>query len=386
VPVREPVRRAGPGAVNVAATRHAAFVPDRATTLTRMSTPPSTPLAAARPPDSGEAAAVFGLGRVLGEPIVAARGEMGRIWRLKTTTGRWALKEVFRPGGDAAELARVDAAFQEAALGAGVPLPRPIVARDGRVLVEVGPADHRRSIRVYSWVDLRGRDAIVPIPEVAAILGRLHGLAIADMRPIDPWFREPVPAERWPELVDRAHTAGVSWAAALERLVPDLLAGTELAIRAFASAGSGGGPPDPAAATITCHLDYNPENVLLDTSGRTVVVDWENSGPELPEQELASAVAEFVADPADTADFLRAYADAGGPALLRDRSSFGMILTIQSALARTYAERALDPSFSDEDRARSAHWVADIAAQVFTIERIDRWLDAADRAGLLAAG
>jgi Ser/Thr protein kinase RdoA (MazF antagonist) len=351
-----------------------------------MSTPPSAPLAAARPPDSDEAAAVFGLGRVLSEPIVAARGEMGRIWRLETTTGPWALKEVFRPAADAAELARVDAAFQEAALGAGVPLPRPIVARDGRVLVEVGPTDHRRSIRMYGWVDLRGREAIVPIPEVAAILGRLHGLAIADMRPIDPWFREPVPADRWPELVERARAEGVSWATALERLVPDLLAGTVLAMRAFASSGSGGGAPDPSPATITCHRDYNPENVLLDTSGRPVVVDWENSGPEVPEQELASAVAEFVADPADTAAFLRAYAEAGGPALIRDRSSFGMVLTVQSALVRAYAERALDPSFGDEDRARSAHWVADIAAHVFTIERIDRWLDAADRAGLLATG
>ena len=147
---------------------------------------------------------MFGLGRVQGLPVVAARGEMGRIWRLETATGTWALKEVFRPGPDAADLARLDAAFQEAALGAGVPLPRPIIASDGRVLVEVGPADHRRSVRVYAWVDLRGREAVVPVDEVAAILGRLHGLAIPDPRPVDPWYREPVPAERWPELIDRA--------------------------------------------------------------------------------------------------------------------------------------------------------------------------------------
>lgn len=349
-----------------------------------MSTPPSIPLASARPPDADEAAALFGLGRVQGVPVVAARGEMGRIWRLETATGTWALKEVFRPGPDAADLARIDTAFQEAALAAGVPLPRPVVAPDGRVLVEVGPADHRRSVRVYAWVDLRGREAVVPLDEVAAILGRLHGLAIRDTRPIDPWFRDPVPAEGWPELVARAGATGVPWAAALERLVPDLLAGTELATRAFAGSRSGGSSDPPA--TITCHLDYNPENVLLDTMGRPVVVDWENSGPELADQELAAAVAEFVADPADTAAFLRAYADAGGPARLRGRSSFGMILTIQAALVRVYAERALDPSSSDEDRARSAHWVADIAAQVFTVERVDRWLEAADRAGLLASG
>jgi Ser/Thr protein kinase RdoA (MazF antagonist) len=352
-----------------------------------MSTPPPTPLAATRPPDARESAAVFRLGRVLAEPVVAARGEMGRIWRLETSTGRWALKEIFRPDAGAADLARIDAAFQEAALDAGVPLPRPVVAPDGRVLAEVGPDGHRRSVRVYGWVDLQGRGAVVPIREVAAILGRLHGLAIPDPRPIDPWFREPVPAERWPELIARAGAAGVPWAADLERLVPDLLAGTEVAVAGFAASDNADrGRADAPATTMTCHLDYNPENVLLDTTGRPVVVDWENSGPEFAEQELASAVAEFVADPAETGAFLRAYADAGGPARIRDRSSFGMILIVQAALVRTYSERALDPSFSDEDRARSAHWVADIAAQVFTVERIDRWLDSADRAGLLASG
>jgi len=334
----------------------------------------STPIVSPRPPDAREAADAFGLGRVLGEPAVAARGEMGRIWRLETASGRWALKEVFRPVPDAADLARADASFQMAALAAGVPMPRPVIARDGRVLIEVGSADHRRAVRVYSWVDLRGRDAVVPIGEVAAILGRLHGMAIGDDRPIDPWFRDPVPPEVWPGLVARAVAADVPWAASLERLVPDLLAAWEVA-RDQADGGHAGATSD--RATITCHLDYNPENVLLDTAGRPVVVDWENSGAELAEQELASAVAEFVADPADTASFLRAYEAAGGTARIRDRASFAMVLTVQAALVRTYAQRALDPSFSDEDRARSAYWVEDIAAHVFTLERIDRWLEAA---------
>ena len=61
-----------------------------------------------------------------------------------------------------------------------------------------------------------------------------------------------------------------------------------------------------------------------------------------------------------------------------------MTLTVQVALVRTYVRRALDPSLGDKDRARAAFWIEDIAAHAFTMERIDRWLDAADRAGLLA--
>ena len=323
--------------------------------------PPSIP---PQPPDVREVADAYALGRVLAEPTVAARGEMGRIWRLETSTGRWALKEVFRPQPDVAERARADAAFQEAARAAGIPLPRPIFARDGRVLIEVGPDADRRAVRVYSWVDLRARDSVVPVGEVAAILGRLHGLAIADPRPIDPWYRDPVPADSWPELVARASASGAPWAAALERLVPDLVVATAVV---------------SDAPTITCHLDYNPENVLLDMGGRPVVVDWENSGPGIAEQELASAVAEFVPDPDGTEAFLSAYEEAGGPARIRDRTSFAMVLVVQAALVRTYAERALDSSFSAEDRARSAHWVEDIAAHVFTMARIDRWLEEAAR-------
>jgi Ser/Thr protein kinase RdoA (MazF antagonist) len=342
-----------------------------------------TPADPPRPPDAREAASVFALGPVLAEPVVAARGEMGRIWRLDTSAGRWALKEVFRPEPAAAELALVDVAFQEAALIAGVRLPRPRRAPDGRVLIQVGPEDDRRSVRVYSWVDLQERAAArVRATEAGAILGRLHGLALADDRPIHPWYRTAVPPGSWAALVARAADASAPWAATLERAAPVLIAGSEMAAGAFAPGVTRwtAGPQGP----ITCHLDFNPENVLVDVSGSVIVVDWENSGSELADQELASAVAEFVPDPAGTAAFLHAYEAAGGLARLRDRTSFAMTLTVQSALVRTYAERALDPTFTAEDRARSAHWIEDIAAQAFTLERIDRWLAAADRAGLLA--
>lgn len=128
---------------------------------------------------------------------------------------------------------------------------------------------------------------------------------------------------------------------------------------------------------IRCHRDFNPENVALDANGRVVVVDWENSGPVAPEQELASVLAEFVPDPGGVRAFLNAYTAGGGPATLRDASSFAMTLAFQSNLVAWYAERALDASAAGEDRARSVHWLGDIAAHVFTPARIDAWLAAA---------
>ena len=150
------------------------------------------------PPDVAEVASTFGLGRVLGLPAVAARGEMGRIWRLETATGTWALKEVFTVEPSAVADARADAAFQELALARGIPMPRPVRALDSRVLVTVGPAADLRSVRVYSWVDLRPRDAVAPLADVAAILGRLHAIAPPDRRAIHPWYRQPPDSAVWP--------------------------------------------------------------------------------------------------------------------------------------------------------------------------------------------
>ena len=323
------------------------------------------------PPDAREAAATFGLGRPAAAPVLAARGEMGRIWRLATTMGTYALKEVFDPGPTGPEDAQRDAVFQDVALAGGIPMPRPIRAVDGRVLVELGSPTDRRSVRVYTWVELRGRDAVAPLEAVAAILGRLHAIAPADDRPVHPWYAEPPDADEWPVLLQRAQAHDVGWVPAFERIVPILVESTR----------SAGRPPSPTAELVTCHLDYNPENVLVDTAGHVCVVDWENSGPAELEAELASAVAEFARGPSEAARFLPAYRDAGGPARLRDRGSFAMTFVVQANLVRTYVRRALEAP-DPEDARRAAYWIEDIAANVFTLERVDGWLEAARTVGM----
>jgi Ser/Thr protein kinase RdoA (MazF antagonist) len=323
------------------------------------------------PPDAAQAAARFGLGEPSGPAIPAARGELGRIWRLPTARGVWALKEVFEPGPSAAADAVRDVAFQERALAAGIPMPRPIVAPDGAALAEVGPDDDRRAVRIYTWADLQGRDVTAPVAEVAAILGRLHAIAPPDDRPVHAWFREPPDPADLEALLDRTRAAGAPWAATLAGLVPIVLETTAAVGRPAAE------PPD----RVTCHLDYNAENVLVDAAGRVCVVDWENSGPAEPEWELASAVAQFARTPDLVAPFLRAYAGAGGPARLRDRRSFALTEIVDANLVATYGRRALDGA-DPEDRARAAYWIGDIAANAFTLERVDGWLEAARRAGL----
>ena len=324
------------------------------------------PARSAPPPPTPDGAAIadaYGLGRPTRPPAAAARGELGRIWRLETATGTWAVKEIFNPDSEAE--AQADVAFQEAALAAGVPMPRPIRRREGTVLAEVAAADRRTTIRVYSWLELAQPVRPAAATDAAAILGRLHALALPDDRPMESWFTHAVTADRWEVILAETERAAAPWAPTLARLVPELVAGEQII-----AAGR-------HAPRITCHLDFNPENVLRDIRGQAVVVDWENSGPAAAEQELASVLAEFVPDPADVPSFLNAYWEAGGPATLRDASAFAMCLAFQAQLSAWYAERALDPGVSAEDRARAVHWIGDIAANVFTPAGIDGWLAAA---------
>jgi Ser/Thr protein kinase RdoA (MazF antagonist) len=327
---------------------------------------PRTPsLIPATPPDGDAVAAAFDLGRPIDPPAFAARGELGRIWRLETSTGVWAVKELLQRADE--QEAMADVVFQEAAIAAGIAMPRPVISRAGTALAVIGPAGAQVTVRVYGWVDLAPGPVPAPAGEAASILGRLHGLGIAAEGPPDPWFTDVPGLDRWHELLGRARLARADWRPAFEALVPVLIAGYPII-----SIGE-------HRPTMRCHLDFNPENVLMDARGRAVTLDWENSGAASAEQELASVLAEFVPDPAGAPEFHQAYSDAGGPALVRDRSSFAMTLAVQANLAAWYAERALEDQTTAEDRARSAHWIEDIAANVFTLDRIDAWLAALDR-------
>src|SRR6266446_5594150 len=128
----------------------------------------------------------FDLGDMTGDPVFAARGELGRIWRLDTARGSWAVKEPLVPifEADAAK----DARFQLAARSAGIPLPFPRLTRDGRVVLPAGRSANTFGIRVYQWVELAADD-LVTAAEVGAMAAGLHQIEqVGDPGNVDAWF------------------------------------------------------------------------------------------------------------------------------------------------------------------------------------------------------
>jgi Ser/Thr protein kinase RdoA (MazF antagonist) len=312
--------------------------------------------------DADAVASLYGLGEPTGPMVPAARGELGRVWRLPAVSGVAAVKELFVPPTESEAAADVD--FQLRARSAGVLLPAPKLRTDGRVLA-VLPSGV--TVRVYEWMDLRpmrargDQPAGHPDEQIGAVLARLHRMSEPTTQPRHPWFVEPVGAPAWAALLDSVHAAGAPFAAGLARLVPELIALEDLL------------PCPLRGDERRCHLDLDDSNLAWDDRGRLVVLDWENSGPASPVSELAMVAAEYGLESA--VRLCRGYRNAGGPAVLRTPSDFALAVAVQGHLVEFYARRWLTTADPD-DRSRSEWRLEQRTAAPLTRDRI---------AGILAA-
>jgi hypothetical protein len=97
----------------------------------------------------------YELGEVAASIGPVARGELGWVWRLTTSTGVWAVKEPIRPKPE--RDAREESDVQDAARGAGILAPEVMRTRDGDVLADLEGAQ----VRVSRWVDVLERDPLL---------------------------------------------------------------------------------------------------------------------------------------------------------------------------------------------------------------------------------
>src|SRR6478736_1824614 len=162
------------------------------------------------PVDVAEICQMFGLGVAAGPLSYVARGELGRVSRLATSAGVWAIKEIdlFVPTVDEAD-ANVE--LQELMIDAGLRLPCPRRTVDGHGVFG--------NVRVYEWLDMSplARNDVDTDELVAESLARMHVHApITDGSP-DPWYYESLNRQQWQVLLDAG--AGSWWATAISRLL-----------------------------------------------------------------------------------------------------------------------------------------------------------------------
>jgi aminoglycoside phosphotransferase (APT) family kinase protein len=301
--------------------------------------------------------ALGGQARLSDGPV--ARGKQGVVWRLETTEGAWAVKVPFVPPTE--EAVRSSTAFQEAAHAAGVPTPRVRRTTEGSVFASV----NGEQARVYEWVDLLPPDPGLDPAEVGAAVAAIHRLPATDtdLGVLDPWSSQPVGAERWDQLVRQLADARAPFAGRLADLRDELVA-----LEAWI---------EPPMLLSTCHRDLWADNVLGTADGGVCVIDWEDSGPADPNQELGCVLFEFGrSDPGRARELMTAYRDAGGPATVSRRGHFSMLIAQLGHITERAAGDWLQPNPRSPERADAIAWISEVLDEPHTREALDTLLTA----------
>jgi len=308
------------------------------------------------PVDAVEIAEVFGLGgaaRLSDRP--AARGKQGEVWRLDTTDGSWAVKVPF--DADSEEEVQLSTAFHEAAYEAGVPTPQVRRTLDGAVFATVAG----RPVRVYAWVDLGAPDLTLDPALVGAAVAAIHRVDLAHEGAIDPWYDEPIGADRWDELVGQLRADGAPFADRLADLRDELVA-----LESWL---------EPPSTLRLCHRDLWADNVLPTADGGVCVIDWENSGTADPAQELGCVLFEFGRNDQGRARSLAAAYEAnGGPARVERRGDFSMLIAQLGHITEIAARDWLVPNPRSPERADSEAWISEVLDEPHTPAVLDRLL------------
>lgn len=302
----------------------------------------------------------FGLGsegRLSDGPV--ARGRVGAIWRLDTTCGSWAVKEV----SDDAAVQRAGllegAAFQEAVALAGIPVPLVRRTIDGELIARVGET----SARVFGWVDLEPPDPRLEPVALGSLVARLHRVRFAGRTGTDDWYRRAMGERRWRTVIAALRERRASFADELEPVVLELIA-----LEALVNG-------EPQAQRLrTCHRDLWADNLRARSDGGLCVFDFDNAGLADPSQELAMVLVEYQGDADGRARAIReAYADAGGPADVREPRDFAMVIATLAHIVDEGCRRWLVAT-TEADRADNEAWVREFIDRPLTREVIDRCL------------
>ena len=301
------------------------------------------------------AAGRFGLGEgaTLSGPM--ARGLQGLVWRLQTSGGVFALKELLIRVEE--EPMRVNADFTAAAVAEGVAAPVSVPTTDGGLLAELDGAQ----VRVYEWVDLREPDIGLDPTVIGRTVAAIHRAGVPTTGDVEPWYAEPVGELAWRELVGAVGRAGAPFAPALAAMLDEILA-LEALIR-------------PPVDLRVRHRDLWADNLRVAADGRVCVIDWDDAGPAGPSHEVAMVLSEFCTGLDGRVDAQRAralhesYVSVGGPGRVTDAGDFSMVIAVTGHITAKHLGNWV--SGEPGERRGSEAGIAEFLERALTREAID---------------
>lgn len=312
----------------------------------------------------------------LGEPVdvtAVARGAMGRIWRARTSSGLWAIKDFLWDPDPAAveDEIRLAAAARDA--GIELPMSRPSVA--GRYVAAVPRSDGNASasVRVYEWtpgVHLPHPPSMREIADAARMLATLHAVAPPTSRAAHPWYAVVPTPEEWQEIGmlawERSRALGGAVRAAMRTVIP----ATSIVTAARPS------------FSVVCHLDFTPANMFRTPRRTLALLDWDDAGAGDPTREFASAALAWSHGFSDAEDsdaavraFGEAYVELRGTASAKDLSIFSAAIADSLNYLAAQTRLASDPAASDTERARGESEALSAATRIPRVDMLEHALE-----------
>lgn len=269
---------------------------------------------------ANQIADAFDLGTVNGEMVAVERVWAGERWSLPTDRGQWVATELLGGPHVDEQVLEDEVRLVEAACSAGITAPVPVRTRHGAVAATM----ERRPWRVHVAIRLGPAPIAITsgLAETAGhALGVLHRLALPTDRSITAppsapiqarWLSSQPTEQQWRHLAAQAHEAGVTWAPALDSVIPTLVDVTSVCRDLTGE------------RTILSKHRLIPDDIRPGPDGTSVILNWEHPSPMPPLQELGASLAECEKDddPVVLRAFLDGYRRAGRTAPELDLAMF----------------------------------------------------------------
>ncbi len=251
------------------------------------------------------------LGQPLAEPSRVTGGLLHRMWRIETTGGVYAVKQLAAHIDLNDPLIRRNYEWAETVAASFAAQGVPAIAalnRDGQHVFAVEGS----YFLVYPWVDAVALSTeTISEPhavKIAGVLAKIHQLKLPLLLPEAPVF-VPYSSAYLLELIEKAEDCHCPFAADLRQHQDALLAMNQ----AYAAA-------IPALQKVQCivHGDLDQKNVLWDQQQQPILIDWEAAGLLNPCYDLIntclywSGMTTVHFDQAVFLKMIQAYQEAGG--------------------------------------------------------------------------
>ncbi len=227
---------------------------------------------------------LFSLGEPLQEPQAVHGGLLHRMWRLQTSRGTFAVKQLNPAIMRKPEIRgayRLTERVAAAMVTHGVPAAAALKGEgnDGTVQ-EIGDD----TFLVYNWVDGETLSIKAAAPEstrlIGTILARMHSLPQQQFLELAPLHWESFSEDEWDMLTFQAADRDIPWAQQVRNALPLLNEWNRLYTEAIAIL---------SQTTVVSHRDLDQKNVLWRDTASPVVIDWEAAGLTNPTMDVVGA-------------------------------------------------------------------------------------------------